>query len=30
MVARDVDYLKEKGFIKRIGTDKGGCWKLTI
>ena len=27
-VARDVDSLKTKGIIERIGGDKGGYWKI--
>ena len=26
-IARDMDALKEKGFLRRIGPDNGGYWK---
>jgi ATP-dependent DNA helicase RecG len=27
-IARDIEYLKGKGMLERIGPDKGGFWKI--
>jgi ATP-dependent DNA helicase RecG len=27
-VARDIEYLKGEGMLERIGSDKGGYWKI--
>lgn len=29
-IKRDIEKLKEKGLLKRIGPDKGGYWKIVI